>query len=161
LNNDLADLLLQEREEIARILRFISQLIADAAGEIRVAIQIAGEIDALQACAIFADVIGAHRPSFNNDRRLHLIDARHPLLDERGSGTDPEEGAALAAAVIEHFLARGALLIVTTHLSSVKSFAMNDSRVINASMEFDGGHSTYRLIVGIPGRSRAIEVAQM
>jgi DNA mismatch repair protein MutS2 len=269
LNNDLADLLLQEREEIARILRFISQLIADAAGEIRVAIKIAGEIDALQACAIFADVIGAHRPSFNNDRRLHLIDARHPLLDERvqetdqavvpvtvelngatptliisgpnaggktvalkttgllvamgmsglpvpaadgsmipivdgihvlvgddqsvlehlstfsayltrlkrviaaathrslvlldelGSGTDPEEGAALAAAVIEYFLEKGALLIVTTHLSSVKSFAMNDSRVINASMEFDGGHSTYRLIVGIPGRSRAIEVAQM
>src|SRR6266550_2115846 len=88
LNNDLADLLLQEREEIARILRFISQLIADAGGEIRVAIQIAGEIDALQACAIFADVIGAHRPSFNNDRRLHLIDARHPLLDERVQETD-------------------------------------------------------------------------
>ena len=76
------------------------------------------------------------------------------LLDELGSGTDPEEGAALAASVIEHFLEKGALLIVTTHLSSVKSFAMNDSRVINASMEFDGGHSTYRLIVGIPGRSR-------
>jgi DNA mismatch repair protein MutS2 len=85
------------------------------------------------------------------------------LLDELGAGTDPEEGAALAAAVIEYFLDRGALLIVTTHLSSVKSFAMNDSRVINASMEFDAatGQGTYRLIVGIPGRSRAIEVAQM
>jgi DNA mismatch repair protein MutS2 len=85
------------------------------------------------------------------------------LLDELGSGTDPEEGAAIAAAVIEHFLDRGALLIVTTHLSSVKSFAMNDSRVVNASMEFDSstGQPTYRLITGIPGRSRAIEVAQM
>src|SRR6266849_424421 len=85
------------------------------------------------------------------------------LLDELGAGTDPEEGAALAAAVIEHFLERGALLIVTTHLSSVKSFAMNDARVLNASMEFDTatGKSTYRLIAGIPGRSRAIEVAQM
>src|SRR5207244_8777476 len=85
------------------------------------------------------------------------------LLDELGAGTDPEEGAALAAAVIEYFVERGALLIVTTHLSSVKSFAMNDSRVVNASMEFDTatGKSTYRLIVGIPGRSRAIEVAQM
>ena len=85
------------------------------------------------------------------------------LLDELGSGTDPEEGAALAASVIEDFLDRGALLIVTTHLSSVKSFAMNDSRVVNASMEFDSatGQPTYRLISGIPGRSRAIEVAQM
>src|SRR5262249_44711259 len=62
LNNDLADLLLQEREEIARIVRFISQLIADAADDIGAAVQIAGELDALQACAIFADTVGASRP---------------------------------------------------------------------------------------------------
>src|SRR5438093_3694184 len=281
LNNDLADLLLQEREEIARITRFISQTIVDAADDVLAATRTAGELDALQACAIFADSVNGNRPSFNDDRRLHLIDARHPLLDERlavarqeafgdeprdqrvvpvtvelngatpaliisgpnaggktvalkttgllvamamsglpvpaadgsmvpivdaihvlvgddqsvlehlstfsaylvrlkhilaratkrslvlldelGSGTDPEEGAALAAAVIEYFLDCGALLIVTTHLSSVKSFAMNDSRVVNASMEFDSatGHPSYRLITGIPGRSRAIEVAQM
>src|SRR5207245_7063186 len=52
LNNDLADLLLQEREEIARITRFISQLIAESAADIRVATEIGGELDALQACAI-------------------------------------------------------------------------------------------------------------
>ena len=282
LNNDLAELLLEEREEIARITRLISQLIADAAADILSATRRAGEIDALQACALFADAAGASRPSFNDRQRLRLLAARHPLLDERvipsradgggspsqggqpvvpvtveldrhataliisgpnaggktvalkttgllvamamsglplpaadgseipvvdaihilvgdeqsvvehlssfsahllrlkgviaaatdrslvlldelGSGTDPEEGAALAASVIEHFLERGSLLVVTTHLSSVKSFAMDDGRIVNASMEFDSrtGHPTYRLISGIPGRSRALEVAQI
>jgi DNA mismatch repair protein MutS2 len=85
------------------------------------------------------------------------------LLDELGSGTDPEEGAALAASVIEHLLEIGALVVVTTHLSALKSFAVNDPRIVNASMEFDAatGQPTYRMITGIPGRSRAIEVAKM
>jgi DNA mismatch repair protein MutS2 len=85
------------------------------------------------------------------------------LLDELGSGTDPEEGAAIAASVIEHLLEIGALLVVTTHLSALKSFAVNDTRIVNASMEFDSatGQPTYRLISGIPGRSRAIEVAKI
>ena len=281
LNNDLAALLMEEREEIARITRFVSQLIIDARDPILEATRTAGELDALQACAIFADTIGVCRPSFNNDHTLHLIDARHPLLDERlaaaraevfgeqpkgqrivpinvelsrektaliisgpnaggktvalkttglvvamamsglpvpasdgstipivdalhiligddqsvlehlstfsaylvrlkrvleratdrslvlldelGSGTDPEEGAALAAAVVENLLDRGALLIVTTHLSSLKSFAVNDSRIVNASMQFDSatGQPTYLMVTGIPGRSRAIDVAQM
>jgi DNA mismatch repair protein MutS2 len=85
------------------------------------------------------------------------------LLDELGSGTDPEEGSAIATAVIEHLLDTGALMIVTTHLSALKSFAVNDKRIVNASMEFDAAtaHPTYRMIAGIPGRSRAIDVAQM
>ena len=281
LNNDLADLLIQEREEIARIMRFLSQMIFDEAEPIADAIDVAGEFDALQACAIFHETIGATRPAFSTDRELHLVEGRHPLLDERladaraeafgeepsdrkvvpitihldgtstalvisgpnaggktvalktsgllvamamsglpvpaaegtvlpvvdalhvligddqsvlehlstfsayltrlkrvlakatdrslvlldelGSGTDPEEGAALAAAVIEHLLASGALMIVTTHLSALKSFAVNDTRIVNASMEFDSatGKSTYRMITGVPGRSRAIEVAEM
>ena len=68
-----------------------------------------------------------------------------------------EEGAALAASVIEHLLDTGALIIVTTHLSALKSFAVNDARIVNASMEFDSatGQPTYRMITGIPGRSRA------
>jgi DNA mismatch repair protein MutS2 len=84
------------------------------------------------------------------------------LLDELGSGTDPEEGSALAAAVIEHILSVGCLTIVTTHLSALKSFAVNDTRIVNASMEFDSvtSHPTFRMIAGIPGRSRAIDVAQ-
>jgi DNA mismatch repair protein MutS2 len=85
------------------------------------------------------------------------------LLDELGSGTDPEEGAAIAASVIEHLLEIGCLLVVTTHLSALKSFAVNDTRIVNASMEFDSatGQPTYRMITGVPGRSRAIEVAKI
>ncbi|MBV9496112.1 MAG: Smr/MutS family protein [Acidobacteria bacterium] len=281
LNNDLADLLIQEREEIVRITRFISQMLFDAAREIIDAVGVAAELDALQASALFHDTVGASRPRFSADRELRLLDGRHPLLDERlaparqdafgeqpsgrkvipvtinldrescalvvsgpnaggktvalkttgllvalamsglpvpceegtvlpivdsihvligddqsvlehlstfsaylvrlkrvlervtnrslvlldelGSGTDPEEGAALAAAVIEHLLNVGSLLISTTHLSALKSFAVNDKRIVNASMEFDAatGQPTYRMITGIPGRSRAIDVAQM
>jgi DNA mismatch repair protein MutS2 len=281
LNNDLADLLIQEREEIARITRFVSATIFEHHDDIVHATNAAGELDALQACAVFHDAIRGTRPSFSGDRVLHILDGRHPLLDERladarqtafdeepgqrkvvpitidlddarsalvvsgpnaggktvalktagllvamgmsglpvpaaegtvlpcvdalhvligddqsvlehlstfsayltrlervltratprslvlldelGSGTDPEEGAALAAAVIEHLLEIRALLVVTTHLSALKSFAVNDTRIVNASMEFDSatGQPTYRLISGIPGRSRAIEIAKI
>ena len=281
LNNDLADLLIQEREEIARITRYVSQLLFDEQAEIITAVDTGGELDALQACAIFSSQINASRPLFSTNNELHILSGRHPLLDERladaraeafgeepsdrkvipmtielgkeqcalvvsgpnaggktvalktagllvamgmsglpvpaadgttlpivdtihvligddqsvlehlstfsaylvrlkkvltratnrslvlldelGSGTDPEEGAALAAAVVEHLLNIGSLLVVTTHLSSLKSFAVNDSRIVNASMEFDvaTGHPTYRMISGIPGRSRAIDIAQM
>ncbi|HUR79600.1 MAG TPA: endonuclease MutS2 [Thermoanaerobaculia bacterium] len=281
LNNDLADLLIQEREEIARITRFVSATLFEEKETIREAVLIAGELDALQACAMFHDTIRGSRPNFSRDRELHIIDGRHPLLDERlasqrqeafgedegdrtvipltidlsgtssalvvsgpnaggktvalktagllvamgmsglpvpaadgtvlpvvdalhvligddqsvlehlstfsayltrlkrilarvtknslvlldelGSGTDPEEGAALAASIIEHLLEVGALVVVTTHLSALKSFAVNDARIVNASMEFDAATllPTYRLISGIPGRSRAIEVAAM
>jgi len=281
LNNDLADLLIQEREEIARITRYISQLLFDDAAEIIIAVDTGGEFDALQACAIFGSTIKGSRPLFSTNGELRILNGRHPLLDERladaraeafgeepsdrrvipmtielgdercalvvsgpnaggktvalktagllvamgmsglpvpaddgttlpivdaihvligddqsvlehlstfsaylvrlkrvllratkrslvlldelGSGTDPEEGAALAAAVVEHLLNVGSLLVVTTHLSSLKSFAVNDSRIVNASMEFDVAthQPTYRMIAGIPGRSRAIDVAQM
>jgi DNA mismatch repair protein MutS2 len=281
LNNDLADLLIQEREEIARITRYMSQLLFDAQPEIREGVSISGGFDALQACAVFHDNVDATLPAFNDDHVLRIIDGRHPLLDERlaearaeafgeepshrtvipigveldrqrtalvisgpnaggktvalkttgllvamamsglplpaaegtiipfvdslhvligddqsvlehlstfsaylvrlkrvleratdrslvlldelGSGTDPEEGSALAAAVIEHMLDCGSLMIVTTHLSALKSFAVNDGRIVNASMEFDSatGQPTYRMIAGIPGRSRAIDVAKI
>ncbi len=312
LNNDLADLLIQEREEIARITRFVSQTIFDYAAQILEATSVAGELDAIQACAIFYDTVRATRPHFSNDRELHILEGRHPLLDERlaparqdafheeasgrkvvpltiqlgchrersegpsagarvtsgrggsfavsaaqddtctsalvvsgpnaggktvalktagllvamgmsglpvpaaegtvlpcvdalhvligddqsvlehlstfsayltrlkrvlaratpkslvlldelGSGTDPEEGAAIAASVIEHLLETGSLLVVTTHLSALKGFAVNDTRIVNASMEFDSetGQPAYRMITGIPGRSRAIEVAKI
>jgi DNA mismatch repair protein MutS2 len=297
LNNDLADLLIQEREEIARITRYVSQLIADSGDDILHAAHVAGELDALQAGALFADATKSTRPEFNDEHTLTLLDGRHPLLDERlaqaraeafgeepsdrkvipitvsldrqrtalvisgpnaggktvalkttgllvamamsglpvpaaegtvipiiddfhvligddqsvlehlstfsaylmrlkrvltkatdhslvlldelGSGTDPEEGSAIAAAVVEHLLDVGALMIVTTHLSALKSFATdgqaaeaaattqnqstNRPRIVNASMEFDSatGQPTYRMIAGLPGRSRAIDVAAM
>jgi len=305
LNNDLADLLIQEREEIARITRLVSQMLFDEQSEIIAAVHVAGELDAIQACAVFHDAVRASRPSFSNERVLHIIEGRHPLLDERlaaarqdafgeapsdrkvvpitielgrraaespsrqesaplgdsktgrreasvtalvisgpnaggktvalktagllvamgmsglpvaaaegtvipcadalhvligddqsvlehlstfsayltrlarileratpkslvlldelGSGTDPEEGAAIAASVIEHLLEAGALVVVTTHLSALKSFAVNDPRIVNASMEFDSAtlKPSYRIIAGIPGRSRAIEMAKI
>lgn len=281
LNNDLADLLQQEREEIARITRFISQQITAVAGDILESAHIAGGLDATQACALFFDRSQSVTPTFSDDRELRILDGRHPLIDERlagarvqafgesegdknvvpttvsldnaspalvisgpnaggktvalktvgllvamglsglpvparegtrlpvvddihvligddqsvlehlstfsaylvrlkrvlervtprslvlldelGSGTDPEEGAALAASVIEHMLESGCLTMVTTHLSALKTFAVHDRRIINASMEFDSATArpTFRLIVGVPGRSRALDAAQM
>jgi len=280
LNNDLAELLQQERAEIARLTILIAQQLRSASERVVVAVEISGELDAIQACAVFHRQCQATRPLFTDERRLELLEARHPLLDERlaslrqsafgerdqsrvvpttlllnpdspalvisgpnaggktvalktagllsamamsglplpaaegsvipmvdsfhvligddqdlllhlstfsaylmrlkrilasanersmvlldelGSGTDPEEGGALAAAVIEHLLELGCLLIATTHLNALKNFAIQDPRIANASMEFDpeSGTPTFRLIQGIPGRSRALEVAAM
>ncbi len=83
------------------------------------------------------------------------------LLDELGSGTDPAEGAALGQAVLEALLARGAMTLATTHHGSLKTFAHETSGVRNASMAFDENtlRSLFRLVVGVPGGSRAIQVA--
>ncbi|HUF17326.1 MAG TPA: Smr/MutS family protein [Thermoanaerobaculia bacterium] len=279
MNNDLAELLIQEREEIARITRHIARLLLESADDIERSVEVASELDAIQACAVTYIDLECTRPRLSEGRELHLIDGRHPLLDQRlaglratafgetdsgsvvpvtfelsdgrtallvsgpnaggktvtlktaglltamaasglpvpaaegtvlpvvdgfhvlvgddqdvlehlstfsayisrlrkvlaeatprslvlldelGSGTDPEEGSALAASVIEHLLSVGCLMIVTTHLSALKSFAITDERITNASMEFDAatGGPTFRMIVGVPGRSRAIEVAE-
>ncbi len=279
-NNELADLLIHEREEIARIMRLIGQKLFDSAVPIQRAVAVAGEFDAIQACAVIFVTIEGSRPEFSSSGELRLVDGRHPLLDHRlaelretafgdrpggtvivptsftlgggrsallisgpnaggktvalktaglvvamamsglpvpaaegtiipivdrlcvligddqdvlehrstysayllrlksimqlatkrslalvdelGSGTDPEEGAALSAAVIEHFLETGCPLVVTTHIGALKSFALTDARVENAAMEFDveSGLPTFRLIPGVPGRSRAIETAE-
>ncbi len=84
------------------------------------------------------------------------------LLDELGSGTDPVEGAALGQAVLEALLARGALVIATTHHGMLKTFAHETAGVQNASMEYDEAtlRPRFRLVVGVPGGSRAIQVAE-
>ncbi len=280
-NNDIADLLIQEREEMVRIARFIAGKLVESSDAITRAIEVAAEVDAIQAASAVFLMMDASRPDFTQDPTIRIEDGRHPLLDERlaslrhaalgeqedsqarrvvptsisiaddrqallisgpnaggktvalktaglivalataglpvpaaegsiipvvdhlsvligddqdvlehrstfsaylqrlrailenasrktlvlldelGSGTDPEEGAALSAAVIEYLLETGCLVLATTHIAALKSVALSDKRIENASMEFDAasGHPTFTLVLGVPGRSRAIETA--
>ncbi|MGC2421240.1 MAG: Smr/MutS family protein [Candidatus Acidiferrales bacterium] len=84
------------------------------------------------------------------------------LVDEMGTGTAPEEGAALAVALLEEFRARRALTLATTHHDRLKSYASTTPGIVNAAMEFDEVHlrPTYRLLVGVPGTSSGIEIAR-
>jgi DNA mismatch repair protein MutS2 len=83
------------------------------------------------------------------------------LLDELGAGTDPDEGAALAQAILEELDARGALVVATTHLEPLKAFAGTHPRARNASVEFDTASlaPTFRLRYGQPGQSYALAIA--
>jgi len=83
------------------------------------------------------------------------------LLDELGAGTDPEEGAALGIAVLEALAAQGTATVATTHLEAIKAFAASHRGVANGSVEFDLDtlRPLYRLTIGIPGKSFAVEIA--
>ncbi|OFW42971.1 MAG: hypothetical protein A3J29_21630, partial [Acidobacteria bacterium RIFCSPLOWO2_12_FULL_67_14b] len=123
--------------------------------------------------AVFADIgdeqsIEASLSTFSShitnlvamDRELAL--PALVLLDEVGTGTDPNEGGALATAIVQHFRQRGALVIATTHFDSVKTWGIGTAGVTVAAFAFDPLNfaPTYRLVYGAPGRSLAIEMAQ-
>jgi DNA mismatch repair protein MutS2 len=84
------------------------------------------------------------------------------LLDELGAGTDPEEGGALAMAILDHLIGKGCLLLVTTHHGVLKNYGYTRQGVENASVDFDRRtlSPTYRIVMGLPGESRAVDIAQ-
>ncbi len=96
-------------------------------------------------------------------RILKKIDSRSLVIfDELGSGTDPQEGAAIARAILSHLLESGAMTLVATHYPELKTFAHGTDGVVNASLEFDIKtlRPTYKLTLGLPGRSNALLIAQ-
>ena len=95
-------------------------------------------------------------------RLLKKADSRSlVILDELGAGTDPQEGAALARAILAHLLERGITTFVATHYPELKTYAHATEGVVNASLEFDIAtlRPTYRLTIGLPGRSNALAIA--
>ncbi|HEX2989449.1 MAG TPA: Smr/MutS family protein, partial [Anaerolineales bacterium] len=96
-------------------------------------------------------------------RILKQIDARSLVIfDELGAGTDPQEGAALARAILKYLLESGCTTLVATHYPELKTYAHSTEGVVNASLEFDVKtlRPTYRLTIGLPGRSNALLIAQ-
>ena len=122
--------------------------------------------------AIYADIGDAQSIEQNlSTFSAHIVHVEHiarsadaqslVLLDELGSATDPEEGAALAVAVAEHFLERDAWCIITTHLTSLKVYAAKHEGVVNAAVGFDevALAPTYELRLGVPGASAGLNIA--
>jgi DNA mismatch repair protein MutS2 len=103
----------------------------------------------------------AHLKNLSEILRLATRDSL-VLIDELGSGTDPQEGAALGWAILENLTERGATTLASTHLGQLKELATQVPGVVNASLQFDAAllAPTYRLIKGVPGRSYGISIAR-
>ena len=264
-NNRVREAELAEQQEVQRILDGLSRTVERASEDLHPTLEALAALDVILAKAQLADALGSERPELNDEGRLDLIAARHPLLierdtpvvpidvrlgtdfrvlvitgpntggktvtlktvglltlmaaaglqvpaargsalpvvrrifadigdeqsiaqslstfsshlrnvvatladaesgdlallDEVGAGTDPDEGAALAMAVLETLLARGVLVAASTHYPELKAFALNSAGVMNASVEFDAEslRPTFRVHVGLPGASNAFAIA--
>ena len=103
----------------------------------------------------------AHLKNLSEILRLATADSL-VLIDELGSGTDPQEGAALGWAILESLTSRGSTTLASTHLGQLKELATQVTGVVNASLQFDAVQlaPTYRLIKGVPGRSYGISIAR-
>lgn len=262
LGNQIRELQLAEQQEVERILRRLTNLIAEELGAVQETVNALARLDLIGAKAKWADAMDACEPQLDIKGRLDLVKARHPLLegnavpidvrlgdeftallitgpntggktvslktvglltlmamagmhipadegsrvavftkvfadigdeqsiqqslstfsshirqiikiveqadshtlvllDEIGAGTDPEEGAALAKAILNELMGKGARVMASTHYGELKEFAYTEPGVENASVEFDQEtlQPTFRLVIGVPGSSQAINIA--
>ena len=134
---------------------------AEAGTQIPVYATIAADIGDEQSIEQSLSTFSSHMRNI-----IRILEAAGPqslvLLDELGAGTDPSEGSALGRAILKQLLGLGATFVATTHHGELKIFAHETPGLINASVEFD--HETlaptYRLMLGLPGRSNAIAIAE-
>ena len=135
--------------------------VAAARAELPVFDRVLADIGDEQSIAADLSTFSAH--ILNLKSMLEIATARSLILvDEMGTGTAPEEGAALAVALLEEFRGRRALTLATTHHDRLKAYASTTPGIVNAGMEFDEVNlrPTYRLLTGVPGTSSGIEIAR-